>query len=590
LKKLTLSWKPGADAAGLAEPTEAKWRFWMLAILALIGPPVLFFLYYRTLMSGLINADALDFAQLGRNLQQGRGFSTEVLRPLAMGDSTVTGSLPDTTHGPLYPFLLAIAFGLAGANDMVVAAVSGAFYGLTVLAVYMLGRRMFTSHIGAMAALLVAVNVTFLEFAVSGLHITLYIFLATWLMLAAYNVSKLARNASENPGMAIPAGRLVLLGILTSLLYLTDPLFAWAIPVVLIGMLFLKGGSRVRNFMFVLVPICLLVLPWMIRNGALTGNPVFGLKASEIWMYTANQYPGDTGYRLAPSEVAGSDGLLRAIIKKYILGIGSVIQGLPQFSSSWVLVFFLPALLLRLNESAASNVRRLLMISFVTMLLTIPLFGVQALIAMPMFTCLVPTALVFSIAYVVFLVQQSNVERTGRIALSSCIAAAVAYPILAVLVFGLPRPEAPGKAAAVALKQATTPADACLTDQPWTVAWYAGRRAVWAPKSPQTLRKVRDNVSGLRWMVATSGIAKYSREWEIIHKGLAKYNEDWYAAVKTKRPQPPTVVLNTKGLPSDQYPLLEALTGFYSVRPVQGQEIDTVVAVAPTTAERIGLR
>lgn len=207
-----------------------------------------------------------------------------------------------------------------------------------------------------------------------------------------------------------------------------------------------------------------------------------------------------------------------------------------------------------------------------------------------MFISLVPAALIFSIAYIVFLVQQSNVERVGRVALSACIGAAVAYPLLANLVFGLPRPEAPGKAVALAMKQSSTAQDACLSDQPWTVAWYADRRAVWAPRSPQTLKKVRENVAGLRWMVATSGITQFSSEWETIHKGLAKYNSDWYAAVKTKRPEPPTLFLTTKGLPSDQYPLLEALTGFYSVRPIQGQEIDTVVAVVPTTAERIGLR
>ena len=31
---------------------------------------------------GLINGDALDFAQLGRNMSAGRGFVTFILRPL----------------------------------------------------------------------------------------------------------------------------------------------------------------------------------------------------------------------------------------------------------------------------------------------------------------------------------------------------------------------------------------------------------------------------------------------------------------------------------------------------------------------------
>ena len=87
-------------------------RFWITAGMLLAVPAIALIAYHLTRFGGLTNSEALDFAQIGRNLVAGRGFTTFVLRPLALTHGPDPTQQPDVVHGPLYPFILALAFGL----------------------------------------------------------------------------------------------------------------------------------------------------------------------------------------------------------------------------------------------------------------------------------------------------------------------------------------------------------------------------------------------------------------------------------------------------------------------------------------------
>jgi hypothetical protein len=224
------------------------------------------------------------------------------------------------------------------------------------------------------------------------------------------------------------------------------------------------------------------------------------------------------------------------------------------------------------------------------MMLLLPIFGVQPIGMMPLFAVLVPAVLVFALAYIVYLVQQANVERSGRVLLTSCLAVVVAYPLLTGLVFGTAKPSLRGIAVVNALKRSSGPNEACLSDQPWLVAWHSDRRAVWAPASPGTMRRVRQNVKALRWIVATPAIGDIAEDWKWFHQALSEYNRLWYQAFQSKRPEPLPPTIDDKQIPSEKFPLLHALSGFAAVRPIQGQEGDTVVAVLPGLNQRVGSR
>src|SRR5688572_12248790 len=64
----------------------------------------------------LSTIEGMDAAQLGRNIAEGRGFTTQFVRPLSIhlvkkhradGDALLAEAHPDLANAPLYPLLLA---------------------------------------------------------------------------------------------------------------------------------------------------------------------------------------------------------------------------------------------------------------------------------------------------------------------------------------------------------------------------------------------------------------------------------------------------------------------------------------------------
>jgi len=81
----------------------------MLGVLALIV------LYDTRAYKNFSNPEAMDAAQLARNISEGRGFQTDFVRPLSLhliktnnenSDSLLDKGHPDIANAPVYPFLL----------------------------------------------------------------------------------------------------------------------------------------------------------------------------------------------------------------------------------------------------------------------------------------------------------------------------------------------------------------------------------------------------------------------------------------------------------------------------------------------------
>ena len=95
---------------------EGKWagRIRALVLLLLLGS--LGLVYNLNLTQNFTSPEAMDSAQLARNLSEGRGYTTRFIRPLsvdilrqhgAISDEAPRAALPDITNPPLYPLLLA---------------------------------------------------------------------------------------------------------------------------------------------------------------------------------------------------------------------------------------------------------------------------------------------------------------------------------------------------------------------------------------------------------------------------------------------------------------------------------------------------
>lgn len=573
LRKLRILWQDTAGDGVTAEPSEVRFRTWLLALAMLAGPPLLLFLYTRVMFVGLTNPDALDFAQLGRNLSAGRGFVTYILRPLALTEGGGNPmAQPDVTHGPLYPFLLALAFGAFGARDGVAMAVSGLFYLVTIPVVYRLGLRVFGRAVALLTALIFTFNALMLEYAASGLHITLYVFLATALLLMLYEVADWSRRHSADFRTPAPRTALLLAGMTAGCLYLTDLIFFWVLPVVLGFAVWLCRPRWKETLPWFVLPLAILVLPWMVRNAVTAGNPVFGLRGLELWMHT-DRYPGFTAYRLMLPDLAPGVGVFRDVLKKILLGAGEVIQAFPQITASWVLAFFLPGLLFRFADPAANTLRRIVMGCFLALFVGTLIFSIQ----MPLFVSTIPAMLIFSVAFLLHLARQAQLSPGSTGLVIGLVAIGVGYPLLTDLAGSKPRTLAEAPAARL-LGERSRPNDVALSDQPWIVAWHADRPAVWIPVSDARTAQLRERFATTRWLFLTEMVRGYSANWLRVYDTFLQWNLIYAQARASGQRAPAGIRIEGDG----NHPLLQALRGFESVSPVETDLPRAVVAVLPS--------
>lgn len=552
-----------------AEPAEVRLRTWLITIFLVVGPPVLLWLYCKAMFPGLTNTDALDFAQLGRNLSAGRGFVTYVIRPLAttFGDNAL--KQPDVLHGPLYPFILALAFGVGGTTDKVVAIVSGFFYVLTIPVLYVLGMRLFNRTVGMLAALVYVFNALVLEYASSGLHVTLYIFLTTSLMLVIYNLATYEIAHTGQPVVALPRTQLIMTGLIVSLLYLTEPVFFWTIPVIAIYAVWLCRSRWLRALGWFTLPVVLAAVPWMIRNGMVTGNPLFGLRGLELVMNTET-YPKWESFRLLPTEISPGIPLVDEVLRKLVRSVGEVLYTLPTINASYLLAFFLPALLFRLANPAANVVRGVIVSVGFTLLWGTALFQID----MPLFVSLIPVAILFAIAFMIHLMAEAQLSRPTVALVSTIGVLVVALPLVYDTFLRVQKTEPLGSVdAARGLSDITRRQDVCLSDHPWVVAWYSDRPAIWIPKTDANIVEFRNRFAGARWLFLTESARGYSSEWRTIYDVFHRWNVVYNRAKESKRQPPTSIRINGKG-----HPLLEGLQGFTSVEPRAKGEPRAVIA------------
>jgi len=558
---------PGAPPRrlpGISDLARLDRRQWVTLALVLAVPLAALYAYRAARFAGLTNSDALDLAQLGRNLAAGRGFSTFVLRPLALSHGPDALRQPDLVHGPLYPVLLAAAFAALGARDTVACLVSGLLYVATVPIVYRLSRDVFGRAVARITVLVFALNPMVLDCAVSGRQITLTLLLATalfWVLVRLLRLADEGASDSRNDRLLMAAGALA------AALYLTDPILIWLAPVFLAPVVWIQA-NRARAAALACGTFALLAVPWMARNGVLSGNPIFGLRGADVWMGT-RVYPVDSGYRELPGHLAATRELFGALVEKMLAGVNRILTGIPQLSSTWILAFFLPGALFRLHDPASNGLRLAWVAAAAALCAGMLLFGVHV----PLLAALLPVALLYSVGFLAHLFKQAKIDGPGRNVACSVIALATLYPLFSDLALaGRARP-LPLAGAARLLRQQSVLGDVCVTDEPWAVAWYADRPALWIPLGDDEMRDAAARVTGIRWLVITDRARSLSPDWQLVYDGMADWNAAWRKARDEHGPAPAPAIVGATGPP-----LMDALNGFESVEPSDVQPSSLVVA------------
>ena len=389
---------------------EGKWagRIRALVLLLLLGS--LGLVYNLNLTQNFTSPEAMDSAQLARNLSEGRGYTTRFIRPLsvdilrqhgAISDEAPRAALPDITNPPLYPLLLAgwmkvlpFEFEIDPQKasefkryqpEFLIWMFNQALFFVVLIQLFRLGEKLFESPVAWCAALLFLGTELYWKFSTSGLPVMLLLFLflalaKTLVRLEEQGNDGVSRGSGWFAGMALWAGVLAGLGGLTRYG------FAWVILPVLVYLGCFLGRHRGRTVAMALLGFLLVMTPWLVRNVQLSGN-LFGAAGLALYGETY-EFPGDTLERelfyepsAAPVDgeneikVQPTDGVglwdIGNKLKRNLRDL--LVHELPRFSGGWFAVVSLVGLVMPFRSRSLRRLR-------VFLLMTLALFAIgQAL-------------------------------------------------------------------------------------------------------------------------------------------------------------------------------------------------------------------
>ena len=469
--------------------------------------------------------EAMDTAQLARNIADGKGYTTLFVRPFSLylvqrhnearqagapvragaDFAQIQTAHPDLANPPVYPVVLAglmkvlpfhfdvemkKPFWSDGGRflryqpDFLIAVFNEILLLVVMALTFLLARKLFDPAAAWLSALLVLGCALLWKFSVSGLStlLLMVIFLGlTWCML---KIEELARE--PQPRLEWLFGLAVAAGVLAGVGALTRYAFGWVIiPVVVFLALF--GSQQRRWQVTVALGVFAMVLtPWMVRNWMVSGTP-FGTAGYAIAERAT--FPGTVLERSAHPDLTYVF-LLKPIIHKFFGNLRGIFENdLPKLGGSWAAMFFLTGLLLGFRSTAARRMRYFLLMCLGTFIVFQALGQTELSIESPQVNSenliVLMAPLVFIYGGVFFLTLSRQIKLPAaqlHYAVTALFVAVSCLPMIFVLC-------AP-KTVPVAYPPYYPPDiqktagwmkenELMMSDVPWAVAWYGHHQCVW---------------------------------------------------------------------------------------------------------------
>ncbi len=506
--------------------------YWVLLVLLALS---LSLVYTASQFRGLDKREAMDQAQLARNLATGKGFTTDVIRPLSLWQlktfradhKALVENHPDLINPPLYPALLAGLFRLfpatifnAEVNDRIyvperwiILPFDQICLLLSVLLVYLWAKQLFDQRVAITAGLLLLFSDTLWQYGVSGLLTNLLLLL---LLLALYCLYRIDRrlNAAAGDGEATaPAravdgaamGLLVLSAILLGLCFLTRYMTAFLlVPILFYLARILRGRAPARWIVIYSVVYVAVIAPWLVRNYRVSGSTLGIAKYAVI--ETGGPFNGDALQRTYHPEKENrlhDAWTLAPIGSKLMRGLRTqVFDSFARLGSVFLLPFFIVGVMYGFRRQEVARLRNVLLGLLALAVLAMAFVGVQKEVVGPdvngddLLVLLYPLVVVFGVAFFYLLLDRIPFRiRLTRGAAIGVFAFLNVWPMVFTLLpptrkgFSYP-PYSPPVARAVSVMFHEN-AFGC-SDMPWETAWYGDRRTVWLPTTIDDFTDMND--------------------------------------------------------------------------------------------------
>lgn len=493
------------------------------------------FLYIFVNFKGLTTADGMEKSQFAREISR-VSYQTKMIRPVAIWQYSQKHNQEaflqqvqrtDSYNSPLYPLVLGAVFKIIGADDFeswkmkegdtiykldrVIVALSIFFFLIGVLIVYALARRVFDGTIAGMTFFVLMTCEMFWNFTHTGMPNCFMFMLFSGAMYFAYRATE---ASSEENGNGFVSGALA--GILLVLLCLCHWMGVWIlIGFIVYSFFFLRPMGGIAA---VTVVVALLAFTFpVLQNIKQTGNP-FGTA-----FYTLYAGLGASSDMIMRSGDAGDIVIpFRDTALKFVRNsIGQVTNVYEYIGYIIAAPLFFLSLIHSYKKKAVASFRWaiLSMWFFAGIGMSIYGLGENAYYSNQIHYLFGGVMTIYGLSMVMILWMKLPVVRelegifkeTHLIVLGAlaCAPMLLQIPdgIYRGLVFKKNFPNWPPYSPSSLNTKLNSIIDEdryIFSDQPWAVAWYADRNAIWMPHNVETFKKIE--ASALSQAVPIAGV------------------------------------------------------------------------------------
>jgi hypothetical protein len=491
---------------------------------------VIVMVYTATQFRGLKTEEAMDFAQLGRNMSLQNGMVTKTVRPLTMwkvqqrtpGEDPLLGMHPDLFHPPAYPALLAAGFKLfelAGADPFnmpegargvampaeqwIILPLNHLFSILTGWLVFSLGKRMFSREIGFLGMTIYYLSDLVWQDSISGLNISMAVFFVA----AAFHQMVVAMlNRRDGDSRLFWVTPFIASVVCAAIAFLTRYIALAIVPGLCLFAWLMCGRFRggTRFVVVFLLLYTMLVAPWLVRNYRVSGNPAAMVGYTAI--ADSPRYPDNSLERNYHPELTGKN-VVAALKQKWILNLSEKHSSVvPALGGGILMAMFIVTFFYHFVRPQVNYLRWGLGIS---LLLTVVLAGFFSDSSMRMVNAFWPFVILYGLAFFYILIDRLDLGvRLYNLGLKCLIVLLAIIPFLLTL---MPphanHPYPPYHAPIISrVGKMLDEREVMMTDMPWATAWYSDRVSILLPKDLDQFYEINDYkqyISGMYFTTIT---------------------------------------------------------------------------------------
>lgn len=457
--------------------------------------------------NGLATSQAMDQAQMARNIASGHFWKTKYFRPLAAGQLQRNGKIVanriwhDTYNAPLPPLVNAFVLRPLKAHwkmtprdviytgDRAIAFASICFFLGSIGLLYLIAIRLFDRRLALLACGLVLLCDMFWRYSLSGLPQMLMLFLFNGTIYVLIRAVE-----AQFRGGAVGIW-LVLTGLGFGLLALSHALTIW-IFLGFLAVAFFVFRPRGWAAVIVLGAFLACYTPWLLRNYIVSGNPM------GVAMYAVldgiNHSEAGHMRLMEPDLVDVGPGHFRNKIANNLMAQGSRV--VEFFGWNLVALMFFVGLLHLFRRPETATLRWILLAMWIGGAFGMALYGLpeeQGFAANQLHLLFVPVMTCYGLAFL--LVQWNRLEinmRLARIAFITGLFIICAVPLLLTVVLPSTKtsvrwpPYVPPYISV--LNDWMKPNEITASDMPWAIAWYADRPAILLPETVKAFTEFHD--------------------------------------------------------------------------------------------------